>query len=344
MTRLGIAGAAVGALLIPLLGISVVSTNGDASASASVAALCMTAGPVAGLDAEQAANARLIVAVTQQQLSARPTATTDRAALIALVTAYQESRLRDLANPHVPGSTAAPGASGLGSDHDSVGLFQQRATWGTVAQRMDPAWATTAFLNHLLAEPGWATLPPGAAAQAVQNSAHPTAYAAWIPTAQTWLQEIADGPQTCGASSTGGRGTTILPRGYSLPAGTSAAAATAVTFALAQLGKPYVYGATGPDTYDCSGLTMAAWAATGITLPHYTVTQAELGTPVAAPDLLQPGDLVFIPGDDGTMAAPGHVGMYIGQGLIIEAPQSGEDVKLVPLTTFGPIADLRHIA
>ncbi|MDQ1749626.1 MAG: hypothetical protein QOE71_682, partial [Pseudonocardiales bacterium] len=65
---------------------------------------------------------------------------------------------------------------------------------------------------------------------------------------------------------------------------------------LAQLGKPYVFGSTGPDSYDCSGLTMAAWAAAGVPLPHYTVTQASAGTPVATTESLRPGDLVFIPG------------------------------------------------
>jgi cell wall-associated NlpC family hydrolase len=115
-----------------------------------------------------------------------------------------------------------------------------------------------------------------------------------------------------------------------------------VTFALAQLGKPYVFGAAGPEAYDCSGLTMQAWAAAGVVLPHYTITQAELGTPVADPSLLRPGDLVFIPGSDGTMRAPGHVGMYVGRGLIIEAPQTGDVVKLVPLSSFEPIAAMRH--
>lgn len=116
----------------------------------------------------------------------------------------------------------------------------------------------------------------------------------------------------------------------------------AVHRVLAQLGKPYVYGTAGPGTYDCSGLTMAAWADSGIQLPHNAAAQAQLGTPVAAPFLLRAGDLVFIPGSDGTMQAPGHVGMYIGTGLVIEAPQTGDLVKLVPLSSFGPVAAMRH--
>ena len=87
---------------------------------------------------------------------------------------------------------------------------------------------------------------------------------------------------------------------------------------------------------------MAAWAPAGVQLPHYAPSQAGLGTPVSSPELLLPGDLVFIPGADGTMQAPGHVGMYLGQGDIIEAPQTGDVVKIVPLTAFGPVAAMRH--
>jgi cell wall-associated NlpC family hydrolase len=64
--------------------------------------------------------------------------------------------------------------------------------------------------------------------------------------------------------------------------------------------------------------------------------------PDSSPDLLLPGDLVFIPGADGTMQAPGHVSMYLGDGYVIEAPQTGDVVKIVPLIAFGPIAAMRH--
>lgn len=129
-------------------------------------------------------------------------------------------------------------------------------------------------------------------------------------------------------------------------AGETEAERTAVTFALAQLGKPYVFDAAGPNAYDCSGLTMAAWAAAGVTLPHNAAAQWHEGTPVADPSLLSPGDLILIPGADGTWNPPypGHVGMYIGGGYVIEAPQTGDVVKIVPLSTFGPIIGMRHIA
>ena len=107
----------------------------------------------------------------------------------------------------------------------------------------------------------------------------------------------------------------------------SAAAQRAVAFALAQLGKPYVFGATGPSSYDCSGLTMAAWAAGGVSLPHFAASQYNYGTHVALANL-QPGDLVFL------YQPIGHVSIYAGNGLVVSAPQPGENVQLVPVSHF----------
>jgi cell wall-associated NlpC family hydrolase len=117
-----------------------------------------------------------------------------------------------------------------------------------------------------------------------------------------------------------------IPPGFVLPSNTQQA--EAVAFALAQLGKPYVFGATGPDSYDCSGLVMKAWAAAGVSIPRTTYYQATTGVAVTSIDALQPGDLILIPGSDGTMAHPGHVGMYIGrddQGRqwLVQAPHTG---------------------
>jgi peptidoglycan DL-endopeptidase CwlO len=92
-----------------------------------------------------------------------------------------------------------------------------------------------------------------------------------------------------------------------LPAGT---AGKILAFAEAQLGKPYVYGATGPDDYDCSGLAMMADRATGITIPRTSQAQWAYGTQIPASQA-QPDDLVFFAGADGTPAAPGHVGIVL---------------------------------
>jgi cell wall-associated NlpC family hydrolase len=94
----------------------------------------------------------------------------------------------------------------------------------------------------------------------------------------------------------------------------------ALAFARAQIGKPYVWGATGPGSYDCSGLTQAAWKAAGVTLPRTTYDQVNAGTTVPVSQA-QPGDLVFFYDD------LSHVGLYIGNGMMIHAPKPGAYVR-----------------
>ncbi|MFC8504772.1 NlpC/P60 family protein [Streptomyces sp. NPDC057411] len=100
----------------------------------------------------------------------------------------------------------------------------------------------------------------------------------------------------------------------------AAKAGLALSFARAQIGKPYVWGATGPSSYDCSGLTQAAWRAAGVDLPRTTWDQVKVGTRVATADLL-PGDLVFFYDDIS------HVGIYLGDGMMIHAPKPGAYVR-----------------
>lgn len=109
---------------------------------------------------------------------------------------------------------------------------------------------------------------------------------------------------------------------------TSAAARIAVQFALAQVGKPYVFGAAGPDAFDCSGLTMASWAHAGVSLPHSALEQYNYGHHVSF-DQLEPGDLMFF------YQPIAHVTIYIGDGLMVSAPEPGESVKVVPASAFG---------
>ncbi len=118
-----------------------------------------------------------------------------------------------------------------------------------------------------------------------------------------------------------GSGSGPLPTGSTAP---SARAAAAVAFAYAQLGKPYAWGATGPGSYDCSGLTQAAWAAAGVSLPRTTYTQINAGRRIPE-SRLEPGDLVFY------YAGISHVGIYVGHGTIIHAPHPGADVRLAPV-------------
>jgi cell wall-associated NlpC family hydrolase len=110
--------------------------------------------------------------------------------------------------------------------------------------------------------------------------------------------------------------------------------AAAILYAVAQLGKPYVWGGTGPVGYDCSGLIMMAYRAAGVSLPRTTFQQVYAGTAVYSFSDLMPGDLLFTPGSDGTAEDPGHVGMYVGQGLVIQAPQTGEDIEITPFKGY----------
>ena len=116
------------------------------------------------------------------------------------------------------------------------------------------------------------------------------------------------------------RGSVRMPSGVDA----SGAAATAIHYAMAQVGKAYVYGAAGPNAFDCSGLMMMAWAQAGISLPHSSSAQYGVGRHVASGDL-QPGDLVFY------YSPISHVAMYIGNGLIVEAANPGAGIRVSPV-------------
>jgi peptidoglycan DL-endopeptidase CwlO len=108
----------------------------------------------------------------------------------------------------------------------------------------------------------------------------------------------------------------------------SGSAGTAVRYAYNAIGKPYVFAASGPNSYDCSGLTMAAWQAAGKSLPHNAAMQWNVVTHISSSQL-QPGDLVFYSGLD-------HVAIYVGNGQVIHAPQPGESVKLASVNMMPP--------
>ncbi|AJE42097.1 C40 family peptidase [Streptomyces nodosus] len=120
--------------------------------------------------------------------------------------------------------------------------------------------------------------------------------------------------QSPSPTTTGSTGSTAAD-----PSSTSKAS-QALAFARAQVGKPYVWGATGPDSYDCSGLTQASWKAAGVTLPRTTYDQVNVGTTVPLASA-RPGDLIFFYDDIS------HVGLYIGDGMMIHAPKPGAYVR-----------------
>jgi len=308
------------------------------------------------LDAEQMANAATVVSVVHSR------GLHTRAAVIAQATAYQESKLHNIT---------------LAVDHDSVGLFQQRVMYYTAAVAADPVKATNAFLDRLAAQPNWQTRPLTDVAADVQRplEAYRGLYAQWEPLATQLVAQLWQGT-TAGATTSsptsppslaavnapsvgtacpgsGGDGSTAGPAAPTPgPGGLTLTGSTAgngaVTFALAQPGEPYLWGGTGPNAWDCSGLTMVAWASVGVTIPRVTYTQATAGAPVSIQDA-RSGDLVLIPGSDGTPANPGHVGMIAGVDAdgkvwLVEAPRTGLDVRLTPLGGWaGQIVTIRRI-
>ena len=286
--------AGPGGVVVPGVGGPGVCDAGLRSTSGSAARAGATA---ATLNEEQRQNAATIIGVARQK------GTPPRAWLVALATAMQESTLRNINY----------------GDRDSLGLFQQRPSqgWGTPAQVLDPVYSTGIFLDRLLQVPGWERLPVTVAAQTVQRSAFPAAYAKWEGLAADLVRQLADvaDPTGCGADSA------ALPEG---------AARTAIQFALGELGKPYLWGATGPNTYDCSGLMLRAFQAAGIDLPRVSREQFSAGGHVPVRQS-QPGDLLFYATDPSDPATIHHVALYMGDGRMVEAPYTGEAVRVRPV-------------
>ncbi|MEU3162056.1 NlpC/P60 family protein [Streptomyces griseoincarnatus] len=304
-----------------------------------------------GLPAEQVPNAATIVAAGLSLDVPK------KGQIIALATAMQESRLRNLNY----------------GDRDSLGLFQQRPSqgWGSAQQIRDPVYASEQFYKHLLKVDGWQQMTVTQAAQAVQKSGLPDAYAQWENLATALQSAIvktfpgagddADDKDTnqgkkpststtgCAPSQDGSGFGRIpdgsVPKGYSIPKDADPKARKAIEWAMHQLGTLYQWGgsctnAHGPDPMgrcDCSSLMQQAYAHAGITLTRTTYMQVNEGKAVS-PAHLKPGDLVF---SRGTAARPEHVGMYMGEGLVIEAPRTTKPVRITPIKDWNILAARR---
>ncbi|MFF4285653.1 C40 family peptidase [Streptomyces sp. NPDC001633] len=274
--------------------------------------------------------------------------------VVALATAMQESRLRNLNY----------------GDRDSLGVFQQRPSarsWGTVDQIRDPVHASTVFYKRLLAVDGWQQLTVAQAAQKVQRSGVPGAYAKWDPLARALDKAIAPtlpghgkeaGGKTgksnadakltavssgCSPAATGGMSVGPIPpgsvpKGYKAPKAAPPKARKAIRWALGQLGTPYQWGGSctrshGKDPMrrcDCSSLMEQAYKAAGVKLSRTTYTQVNEGS-AASVDAPEAGDLLFT---RGSAARPEHVGMYIGSGLVLNAPKTGSLVRVEPFQSW----------
>jgi peptidoglycan DL-endopeptidase CwlO len=155
-----------------------------------------------------------------------------------------------------------------------------------------------------------------------QLAAQKSAMTKLLANKQATLDSLTAQQQTAVTASTVGAGGNTTDT-YTGP--TSTQAQKAVAFVYAQLGKPYEWGATGPGAYDCSGLVEAAWAYAGVAIPRDTYSQWAALPHISSSDL-QPGDLMYFDG-------VGHVAMYVGNGYMIDAPQTGETVRKLPTST-----------
>jgi cell wall-associated NlpC family hydrolase len=167
----------------------------------------------------------------------------------------------------------------------------------------------------------------GIAAVQKQLAAQKNSMGKLLASKKSTLESLTAAQQAQVAANTiGGGGTTSSGSGsgttqptYTGP--TSSQAGKAVAFAYAQLGKPYQWGATGPGSYDCSGLVQAAWASAGVSIPR-TTYDMWASLPHISSSSIQPGDLLFYAGES-------HVSIYVGGGYIIDAPQTGENVQKI---------------
>ncbi|ROO60346.1 murein DD-endopeptidase MepM/ murein hydrolase activator NlpD [Micromonospora sp. Llam0] len=222
--RIGIAAGLGGLLLLictPALLFSTIANACIPPTTPTSAATTPSTNPpnLSDLDARQAANA---VTIHQTAIALNLPA---RAAVIAIATAIQESNLRNLANSNVPASLQQP-HEGVGHDHDSVGLFQQRplppdgdGTWGTVAELMTPTIAATKFYQKMITITGWQSLPLTDVAQRVQRSAYPDAYATHEPRATAIITALAGGFATCDDSVVSAAGWTHPLPGHPIVSG-----------------------------------------------------------------------------------------------------------------------------
>jgi cell wall-associated NlpC family hydrolase len=120
--------------------------------------------------------------------------------------------------------------------------------------------------------------------------------------------------------------------------------AAAITYAQQEIGKPYLWGSTGPDSFDCSGLVMMAYQAAGVAAIPRTSQEQWAWGPKIQPGHEEPGDLVFFAGSDGSTLAPGHVGLVIGGGKMIEAYATGSPIRIASYgTATSPAGDQKPV-
>ena len=206
-----------------------------------------------------------------------------------------------------------------GGDRDSLGVFQMRPSqnWGTAAQVTNVDYATNKFFDVLLSVDGWEQIRPGDAAQQVERSGFPFRYHQWEALAVSLVGGAGISDASGCGPATGGQAP-------------NPTAGQAVQAALSVQGAPYVWGAKGPDAFDCSGLMHWAWQQAGVAIPGGSWMQYNAGKRVPT-DQAAPGDLVFWASDPADPESIHHVGMITDQDTVVQAPDTGKPVQVTPL-------------
>ncbi|MHB2023059.1 MAG: C40 family peptidase, partial [Mycobacteriales bacterium] len=244
--------------------------------------------------------------------------------------------------PKLDGSNGTPAIPNTDPALDGPGRWARAmgpmqflpATWAKYAGAANPQnidYSALAAARYLCASAGNLTDPAQAAAALFAYN-----HASWY--VQTVLSDAAfyagaGQPTAVGAPTTFvGAPAPSLGAPVSAPKHPSTPAQLALAYAFSQLGAPYLWGGTGPE-FDCSGLTQAAYAHAGIALPRTSEQQWLSVPPVIGP--LEPGDLVFFDPGEFSPGLPGHVGIYAGDGYMIDAPHAGAAVRLDSVAGFG---------
>jgi cell wall-associated NlpC family hydrolase len=297
----------VSLLMVAVLApVALMTSAGPALAVSPLA--CTITGQVGALSAAQS---RVV-----ETIAGRAELTGDPQAAVALGVDVSLA-LTDLTN-------LAPTAKTIG-----IFAFDPNGQWGPVAELSSAGEDTVLFMAALEATPRWDSRSVSVEASSIMTTngvrvpATPRVFEAVLKKATSITKEVlwmVSTQDACGAAQTltlTGVGDGTLPASYSIPAGATAQESQAVTAAISQIGDRYVWGGSSPSAgFDCSGLTMWAWdqVSPPVALDHYTVSQWEETEPLSSLAGASPGDLVLVPGSDGTVnpANPQHVGMYIG--------------------------------
>jgi cell wall-associated NlpC family hydrolase len=263
-----------------------------------------------------------VTVAAQQQAAAAAAA--NAATAHAAVAAY-EPQLRAIAQSGYTAKTQSRFAAFLTSQSASE-LVQQMTTLDVIAAHTNSVISQVAAAQDAAAQAQAAADQAAATAQAglEQLKAQQAEVRKQVAAYQTDFSRLSTAEQTAVTTAVAGRAL-ATPRNLPLPPG---AAGKAISVALAQVGDPYESAAAGPDAFDCSGLTMFAYAAAGKVLPHSSRSQSTMGTQVTRGEL-QPGDLVFF------YTPISHVGLYIGDGMMVHARTFGSPVAVTSVDQRG---------